>query len=437
MPEPFHCMQAALAELEKACPGLEDDVTSLRAAIGPAQPMHSAEAAAKRLEEMRQILAPAQSGSTAEASDNPKDPPPHSPVRQPAVEARPHNNKQQVPQAATSTSSSLAESGVNAVDKRQRTLRHVSEPARGHQHQTSPAASASLTALGANALVKGTTPPWLLGGPAKGHRAPASIAKFTAATHPDARRRRIARGTRKQPAAKHPSTRPCNVPAVPKACERQLGIARSQQESKAHAVPMSPSTGPAKTPAAVPFSTAHTHRAGKDSPNSNLAQYCGEDAAPPGEGRTLRHSPGAAAAPESQAHGTPKSISMRKRHRGAACFGDSATAADSPMGKKMRAGKYACGRSWHAQANGRGETVRDKATLRPAYAEALLAIPHRLGIGARRITQVQHLWGVSCRPPACTSLTSGARRLVSRACMSTHHKRSRLLTQREVWWPMP
>ena len=375
------CMQAALAELEKVCPGLEDEVASLRAALESAQPENSVEAAAKRLETIRHLFTTAQSHSAAEASGQPKEPPTPSPVRQPAAAARAYDSKQQMPQAASSASSDLAGLGVNVMVKRQKVLRHGSAPARGHQQQTSPSASAGLAASGAHAPVKATMPPWLLGAPAKGPRAPAASAKATATLRPDARRRKIARGTSEQPTARGPSTRPCNAPAVPKACGRQLGIAKSQQQSRAPDPPMSPSTGPAPAPGAVALSEAQAYRVGRDSLRSKRKQPC-EEAATPGPSRSPQYSPGAAAAPESQAHAIPKSNSTRKQYCDAACLSDPANAAELAMGRKMRAAE---------DANAGGKAARQEVMLRPAYAKALLTIPHRLGSKARRTTEVQGL----------------------------------------------
>ena len=375
------CMQAALAELVKVCPGLEDEVASLRAALESAQPENSVEAAAKRLGRMRQLFTTAQSHSAAEASGQPREPPTPSPVRQPAAAARAYDSEQQMPQAATSATSGLAGLGVDVMVKRQKVLRRGSAPARGHQQQTSPATSAGLAASGAHAPMKATMPPWLLGAPAKGPRAPAATTKATATLHLDARRRKNARGTCKQPTARGPLSRPCHAPAVPKACGRQLAIAKSRPQAKAPDVHMSPSTDPAPAPDAVALPEAQAHRVGRDSLRSKRKQSC-EEAATPGTCRSPQHSPGAAAAPGSQAHAISKSNSMRKQYCGAACLSDPAKSAGLAMGKKMHAAE---------DANAKGQAAMEKVVLRPAYAKALLTIPHRLGSKARRTTEVHCL----------------------------------------------
>ena len=390
------CMQAALAELEKVCPGLEDEVASLRAALESAQPENSVEAAAKRLERMRQLFTTAQSHTAGEASGQPKEPPTPSPVRQPAAAARAYDSKQQMPQAA---SSDLARLGVNVIVKRQKVLRHGSAPARGQQQQTSLAASASLAAPRANALVEATMSPWLLGAPGKGPRAPAATTTATVSLHPDAHRRRIARGTRNQPIARGPSTRPCNAPALPKACGRQSAIAKSQQQSTAPDAPMSPSTGPAPAPDAAALAEARAYRVGRDSLRSKRKQSF-EEAAVPGTCRSPRHSPGAAAAPGSHVHGKSKSSS--KPHCDAACLSEPANAAKLAMGEKICAAE---------DANAKGQAAMETVMPRPAYAKALLTIPHRLGSKARRNTEVHclrqlHHKGIAGSPVQCTLMSS-------------------------------
>ena len=354
---------------------------SLRAALESAQPENSVEAAAKRLERMRQLFTTAQSHRAADASGQLKEPPTPLPVSQPAAEARAHNSEQQMPQAATSATSGLAGVGVNVMVTRQKVLRRGSAPARGHQQQTSPAASASPAASGANALVKSTTPPWLLGAPAKGRRTPAASTKATATLHLDACRRKIARGTCKQPTARGPSSRPCHAPAVPKACGWQLAIAKSRPQAKAPDVHMSPSTDPAPAPDAAALPEAQAYRVGRNSLRSKRKQSC-EEAAAPGTCRSPRHSPGAAAAPQSQAHAISKSNSMRKRYCDAACLSDPAKSDGLAMGKKMHAAE---------DANAKGQAAMEKVGLRPAYAKALLTIPHRLGSKARPTTEVHCL----------------------------------------------
>ena len=408
------CMQAALTELEKACPGLEDDLASLRAALESAQPENSVEAAAKRLERMRQLFTTAQSPSAAEASGQPKQPPTPSPVRQPAAAARAHNSKQQMPQAASSASSDLAGLGVNVMVKRQKVLRHGSAPARGHQQQTSPSASAGLAASGAHAPVKATMPPWLLGAPAKGGRASAASTEATTIVHPDAGRRRMAKGTRKQPTARGPSTRPCNAPAVPNACGRHLAIAKSRQQSKAPDVPMSPSTGPAPAPDGAALPEAHAYRVGRDSLCSKRKQSCEEAAAREICG-SPRHSPDAAAAPESQGHENPHSNS--ESHCDAACLSGPANAAGFAMGKKMHAAEG---------ANAKGQAAMETVMPRPAYAKALMTIPHRLGSKARRNTEVHYLRqlhhkAIAGTPVQCTLMSSAqcSHVLIQFACQLT------------------
>ena len=384
MQEPLPCMQAALAELEKACPRLEDELASLRAALEPAQPENSAEAAAKRLEAMRQLFTPAQPHSTAEASSRHREPPTSLPGRQPAEEAGPHSSEQQLPQVPSAISG-LAGLGGNAVVKRHRMLQHASLPAGGHQQQTSPAAPASLAASGTDALVMAIRPPGLLGGPAKGRRATASHAKATAILRPNARGTSIARGARTQPYARDAPARPCNVPAVPKA----HGLANSQQQSRAHDIPMSPSEGLAQTPSAAALLKARAYRMGRDNLRSARKQSC-DDATPPTSHEGLPHSHGAAPALESRAQGSPKSNSMRKRDCHVAYLDDSADAAKDAMGKKMRTGEDANGR--RVQANAKEKATQDKARLRPGYTKALLTIPHRLANKARQTREVRRFW---------------------------------------------
>ena len=263
--------------------------------------------------------------------------------------------------------------------KRQKVLRHGSAPARGHQQQTSPSASAGLAASGAHAPVKATMPPWLLGASAKGRRASAASTEATTIVHPDARRRRMATGTRKQPTARGPSTRPCNAPAVPNACGRHLAIAKSRQQFKAPDAPMDPNTGPAHAPGAAALPKAHAYRVGRDSLRSKRKQSC-EEAAVPGTCKKPPHSPGAAAAPGSHVHGRSKSSS--KPHCDAACLSEPANAAKLAMGGKMCAAE---------DANAKGQAAMETVMPRQAYAKALLTIPHRLGSKARRNTEVHCL----------------------------------------------
>ena len=408
------CMQAALAELEKVCPGLEDEVASLRAALESAQPENSVEAAAKRLERMRQLFTTAQSHSAGQASGQPKEPPTPSPVRQPAAAARAYDSKQQMPQAATSATSGLAGLGVDVMVKRQKVLRRGSASARGHQQQTSPAASASLAVPKSNALVKATMPPRLLEAPARGPRAPAESAKATATLQPDACRRGIARGTCKQPTARGPSTRPCNAPAVPNACGRHLAIAKSWQQSKAPDGPMSPNTGPAHAPGAAALPKAHAYRVGRDSLRSKRKQPC-EEAAAPGTCTDPPHGPGAAAAPGSHVHG--KSKSRSKPHCDAACLSEPANAAKLAMGEKMCAAE---------DANSKGQAAMETVMPRPAYAKALLTIPHRLGSKARHNTEVHclrqlHHKGIAGSLVQCTLMSSAqcSHVLIQFACQVT------------------